>query len=34
MFSADYVNLLAKTIYNIKNKTEVLLVATEEVGIK
>jgi hypothetical protein len=33
MVSADDVNLLAKTIHNIKKKTEVPLVATEEVGI-
>jgi len=33
MVSADDVKLLAKTIHNIKKKTEVLLVATEEVGV-
>jgi len=34
MVSADDVNLLAKTIHNIRKKTEVPLVATEEVGLK
>jgi len=34
MVSADDVNLLARTIRNIKKKTEVPLVATEEVGVK
>jgi hypothetical protein len=33
MVSADNVNLLAKTTHNIKKKREVLLVATEEVGV-
>jgi hypothetical protein len=34
MVFADDVYLLAKTLHNIKKKTEVPLVATEEVGIK
>jgi len=34
MVSADDVNLLAKTIHNIKKKTEVPLDATEEAGVK
>jgi hypothetical protein len=33
MASADDVKLLAKTVHNIKKKTEVPLVATEEVGV-
>jgi len=33
MVSAGKVNLLAKTIHNIKKKTEVPLVATEKVGV-
>lgn len=34
MVSADDVNLLAKTIHSIKMKTEVLLVAIEEVDVE